>query len=77
MVGGTATYNEEQALLAGAPPIGVREFLGTSEFWYQSMQNWQSEFLAVGMLIVLSVFLRQHASPESKPVTAAHSHTGD
>ncbi|MFG3715264.1 DUF6766 family protein [Micromonospora sp. NPDC047730] len=77
LVGGTASYNEEQALLAGAPPIGVREFLGTSEFWYQSMQNWQSEFLAVGMLIVLSVFLRQHASPESKPVTAAHSHTGD
>nr|WP_280175116.1 DUF6766 family protein [Micromonospora cremea] len=39
------------------------------------MQNWQSEFLAVGALIVLSIFLRQHASPESKPVTSPHTTT--
>jgi hypothetical protein len=77
LLGGTADYNEQQALQSGAPPIGVWEFLGTSEFWFQSMQNWQSEFLAVGTLIVLSIFLRQHASPESKPVTATHAHTGD
>ncbi|MEU5948314.1 DUF6766 family protein [Micromonospora sp. NPDC047465] len=77
LLGGTAEYNEQQALQSGAPPIGVGEFLGTSEFWFQSMQNWQSEFLAVGTLIVLSIFLRQHASPESKPVTVAHAHTGD
>ena len=52
------------------------EFLGTSDFWFQSMQNWQSEFLAVGALILLSIVLRQHASPESKPVTVAHASTG-
>ncbi|SCG50748.1 DUF6766 family protein [Micromonospora coxensis] len=76
LFGGTAEYNEQQALSTGAPRISAWEFLGTSEFWFQSMQNWQSEFLAVGVLIVLSIVLRQHASPESKPVTAAHAQTG-
>jgi hypothetical protein len=76
LLGGTATYNEEQALQSGAAPIGAGQFLRTSEFWFQSMQNWQSEFLAVGVLVVLSIFLRQHASPESKPVSRAHSMTG-
>ncbi|MEV4493493.1 DUF6766 family protein [Micromonospora coxensis] len=76
LLGGTAEYNEQQALSNGAPPISAWEFLGTSEFWFQSMQNWQSEFLAVGVLILLSIVLRQHASPESKPVTAAHAQTG-
>jgi hypothetical protein len=73
---GTADYNEQQALQSGAPPIGAWQFLQTSDFWFQSMQNWQSEFLAVGALIVLSIFLRQHASPESKPVTEANATTG-
>ncbi|MFI6267048.1 DUF6766 family protein [Micromonospora sp. NPDC051006] len=76
LLGGTAQYNAEQALQSGAPPIGALQFLGTSDFWFQSMQNWQSEFLAVGTLVVLSIFLRQHASPESKPVTVAHAETG-
>jgi len=76
LLGGTADYNEQQALESGAAPISAWQFLGTSEFWFQSMQNWQSEFLAVGALIVLSIVLRQHGSPESKPVTAAHSETG-
>jgi hypothetical protein len=75
LFGGTAEYNEQQALQSGAAPIGAWQFLGTSDFWFQSMQNWQSEFLAVGGLIVLSVFLRQHGSPESKPVTAPHAST--
>jgi hypothetical protein len=48
----------------------------TSAFWFQSFQNWQSEFLSVGTMVVLSVFLRQRGSPESKPVDAAHSDTG-
>jgi hypothetical protein len=76
LLGGTADYNEEQALQSGAAPISALQFLHTSDFWFQSMQNWQSEFLAVGSLIVLSIVLRQHASPESKPVTAPHSKTG-
>ncbi|MFI7608009.1 DUF6766 family protein [Micromonospora sp. NPDC049366] len=76
LLGGTAAYNAEQALESGAPPVSAWQFLGTSDFWFQSMQNWQSEFLAVGTLIVLSIVLRQHASPESKPVTVPHAQTG-
>ncbi len=76
LLGGTADFNEQQAL-KGRPPVGALDFLGTSDFWFQSMQNWQSEFLAVGALIVLSIFLRQHGSPESKPVTAPHGQTGE
>lgn len=76
LLGGTVEYNEEQALQSGAAPISSWEFLRTSEFWFQSMQNWQSEFLAVGALVMLSIFLRQHGSPESKPVTAPHAMTG-
>ncbi|GAA1404069.1 DUF6766 family protein [Catellatospora coxensis] len=76
LIGGAAEYNEQQAL-TGRPPVSTLEFLGSSDFWFQSMQNWQSEFLAVGALIVLSIFLRQHGSPESKPVTAPHRQTGE
>jgi hypothetical protein len=50
--------------------------VSSSQFWFQSFQNWQSEFLAVGSLVVLSIFLRQRGSPESKPVAAPHAHTG-
>jgi hypothetical protein len=77
LVAGAVTYNERQALEAGRPPVSTLHFLGTPDFWFQSMQNWQSEFLAVGALIVFSIFLRQHGSPQSKPVTTAHAHTGD
>ncbi|GIG91332.1 DUF6766 family protein [Plantactinospora endophytica] len=76
LLGGTAEYNEQQALENGAAPVSAWHFLGTSDFWFQSMQNWQSEFLAVGTLIVLSVVLRQHGSPESKPVTTPNRETG-
>ncbi|WP_329102799.1 hypothetical protein OG792_24900 [Micromonospora sp. NBC_01699] len=77
LLGGTAEYNEQQALSSGAAPVGAWQFAQTSDFWFQSMQNWQSEFLAVGVLVVLSIFLRQHGSPESKPVTAPHATTGN
>jgi uncharacterized membrane protein YfcA len=70
LITGTVEYNEQQALEQGSPPVSVWHFLFTSDFWFQSMQNWQSEFLAVGALVLLSVVLRQHGSPESKPVTA-------
>ncbi|MFC0533173.1 DUF6766 family protein [Phytohabitans kaempferiae] len=76
LLGGTAEYNERQALESGEPPISPLRFLGRSDFWFQSMQNWQSEFLAVGALIVLGVVLRQHGSPQSKPVVRSHVHTG-
>ena len=77
LLAGTAEYNEQQALQSGAAPITAGEFLGTPDFWFQSMQNWQSEFLAVGSLVLLSIVLRQHGSPESKPVTATHAQTGE
>ena len=46
------------------------------QFWYESLQNWQSEFLAVGAIIILTIYLRQYGSPESKPVHAPHVQTG-
>jgi hypothetical protein len=52
------------------------QYLGSSDFWDRTLQNWQSEFLAVGSMAVLSVYLRQRGSPESKPVGAAHADTG-
>ncbi len=76
LLGGVAEHNEQEAL-RGRPPISALEFLGSPDFWFQSMQNWQSEFLAVGALIVLSIVLRQHGSPESKPVTAPDAQTGE
>ena len=58
------------------PTVSAVGYLFTSRFWFESMQNWQSEFLAVGVLIVFSIFLRQRGSPESKPVAASHFETG-
>jgi hypothetical protein len=52
------------------------QYVGSSDFWDRTLQNWQSEFLAVGSMAVLSVYLRQRGSPESKPVGAAHIDTG-
>jgi hypothetical protein len=75
-VGGVKEFNEEQ-IEHGQPTVSTVEFMGTSEFWFQSFQNWQSEFLSIGMMVVLSIFLRQKGSPESKPVDAAHSETGN
>jgi hypothetical protein len=75
-IGGAAAYNESQREHGGAP-VSTVEFVGTSEFWYQSLQNWQSEFLSVGALTVLAIFLRQRGSPESKPVAAPHPKTGE
>jgi uncharacterized protein DUF6766 len=74
-IGGAHTYNEEQ-IAHGGQPVSTIAFLHTPEFWFQSFQNWQSEFLAVASLVVLSIFLRQRGSPESKPVAAAHGETG-
>jgi len=73
--GGTRAYNEEQ-LIHGGVPVSMVQYLGTARFWFESLQNWQSEFLSVGVLVVLSVFLRQQGSPESKPVASPHHQTG-
>jgi hypothetical protein len=74
-IGGSAEYNEEQAL-HGQPVVSTLGYFGTSRFWFESFPNWQSEFLAIGAMVVLTIFLRQKGSPESKPVDAPHSETG-
>lgn len=75
-LGGAADYSREQ-LLHGGAPVSTLEYLATSRFWFESFQNWQSEFLAVGSIVVLSIFLRERGSPESKPVAAPHAETGE
>ncbi len=74
-VGGAMEYNKEQ-IEHHEPTITTVEFMETSQFWFQSFQNWQSEFLSIGVMVVLSIFLRQKGSPESKPVDAPHDETG-
>ena len=75
LVTGAREFNAEQAAHS-RPAVSTLGFLFRSEFWFQSPQNWQSEFLAVGALVVLSVYLRQRGSTESKPVHAPHQATG-
>jgi hypothetical protein len=53
------------------------EYWGNADFWDRSLQNWQSEFLAIGTMAVFTVYLRQRGSPESKPVGAPHDATGE
>ena len=74
-VSGRLQYNEEQ-LLHGAPQVSLGGYMTSSRFWFESFQNWQSEFLAIGCMVVFSIYLRQRGSPESKPVDAPHSETG-
>ncbi len=74
-VGGLSAYNEE-AKLHGEQVYTLAEYITSSRFWFESFQNWQSEFLAVGSLLVLSIFLRQRGSPESKPVGTPNAITG-
>jgi hypothetical protein len=74
-VGGTMAHNATE-LQHGGVAVGVFEFVSTSRFWFESFQNWQSEFLSVGTMIVLAIFLRQKGSPESKPVDSPHWETG-
>lgn len=66
----------EEAIQHNQPPPGVLEYLGDPRFWFESFQNWQSEFLSTAVLIVLAIFLRERGSPESKPVSAPHAQTG-
>jgi hypothetical protein len=66
----------EEARLHGDLPHSLMAHLLDAQFWFESFQNWQSEFLATGVLVVLSIFLRFHGSPESKPVEASNAETG-
>jgi hypothetical protein len=73
--GSLKDYNEEQ-LLKNQPTETSLQYLSNSRFWFESFQNWQSEFLSIFAIIVLSIFLREQYSPQSKPVDAPDSETG-
>jgi hypothetical protein len=74
-VTGHIAYNADQ-LDHQEAAISLLQYIGTSDFWDRTLQNWQSEFLAVGSMAALSIYLRQRGSPESKPVGASHEATG-
>lgn len=74
-IAGVAAYNEQQLRQLQAP-TGWGNYLASADFWSRTLQNWQSELLAVASMAILSVYLRQRGSPESKPVGAPHSSTG-
>jgi hypothetical protein len=74
-VAGWSRFNEEQ-LAELHEPVTWFGYMTSAEFWNRTLQNWQSEFLAVGCMVVFSIYLRQRGSPESKPVGAPHEATG-
>jgi hypothetical protein len=74
-VTGLTQYNSER-LDHHMDTVGWWHYLGKPDFWEKTLQNWQSEFLAVGSMAILAVYLRQRGSPESKPVGAPHTATG-
>jgi hypothetical protein len=72
---GSRAYNVEQAMSGETDHTTGWSYLLRSQFWFESLQNWQSEFLAVAAIVLFSIVLRQHGSPESKPVHAPHRQT--
>jgi hypothetical protein len=74
-VGGAAACNQE-ATAHGEAQLSTLEFLTSAQFWFESFQNWQSEFVSLVAMVILSIYLRQRGSPESKPVDAAHDEIG-
>jgi hypothetical protein len=74
-VTGLSAYNSER-LSHQQDTVTWPGYLTSSDFWETTLQNWQSEFLAVASMAILAVYLRQRGSPESKPVGAAHDATG-
>ena len=74
-VAGRASFNEQQ-IVQLQDPVSWLEYVSSSDFWNRTLQNWQSEFLAVASMVALSIYLRQRGSPESKPVGSSHSATG-
>jgi hypothetical protein len=74
---GSWRAQQDEQRIQGLPSPAFLEHLTSSTFWFESMQNWQSEFLAVLALVVLTIFLRQKDSPQSKAVEAPHAQTGE
>ena len=74
--GGMLVYNEEQKQHGKIERVSTIGYMETSRFWFESFQNWQSEFLSIGAMVVLTIFLRQKGSPESKSVDSSYGETG-
>ncbi len=68
-------HNANQ-VLKGESADSMLNYLSQANFWFETFQNWQSEFLSVAAIVILTIFLRQKGSPESKPVDAPHLETG-
>lgn len=75
-VSGAQEYNEDQRQHGNNESATAMQYMTQSRFWFESFQNWQSEFLSVGAMVVLSIYLRHKGSPESKRVAAPHDETG-
>ena len=75
IVFGTKAYNEQRAL-AGQSPISIGAFLLSAEFWSTTLETWQAEYLVITLYVVLTIFLRQQDSPESKPLESRTATTG-
>lgn len=76
LLSGAASYNQQRAY-SHLPPLSVSAFFVSSTFWFSTFQTWQAEYMAIALYILLSVFLRQEGSPESKPVGAPNTATGN
>ena len=74
-VGGLHEYNANREE-HGNPPVALSEYMRSSRFWFESFQNWQSEFLSLAAMVVGTIYLRQRGSAESKPVHSPHAETG-
>jgi hypothetical protein len=72
----SAMAENAKAAMHGQPAQSILQHLASAPFWFESFQNWQSEFLSTAVIVVLSIFLRFRGSPESKPVAAPHTQTG-
>ena len=75
-VKGAEEYNDEQRE-HDQPQATVMQYMGSSRFWFESLQNWQSEFLSLLAMVVLTIFLREKGSAESKPVATPHGESGE
>lgn len=73
---GSLKDENQKLALKDLPAETAGEYISDSRFWFESFQNWQSEFLSVLAIVILSIFLRQQGSPQSKPVDAPNSETG-
>lgn len=73
---GTSAQNESLSLI-DQPPVSVRDYIFSGSFWFKTLQAWEAEFIAIFIFLILSIFLRQQGSAESKPLTASDQETGE